>query len=442
MNPLEASARAFAEHHHHAIGQKRKFTGEPYIVHPAAVVALVRAVPHTPAMLAAAWLHDTVEDTKATLEDIESAFGTEVATLVRMLTKRSRHADGDRQVRKALDMAHYAEASAAAQTIKLADVIDNIRTVAVHDPDFASIYLAEKAELVDELRAGDPSLRQLARRTLRAAIACLARQGVVVHADEPSSTDSSRDRDVDGEASDAAKTKPRPWEKPLSSGEFAFTSCARDASAHLQRRRDALDVLRQQFPDPGKQAAVDWATSLSALIAGGYAITAWDTHPMRAAVSAGMAAGLAFVILRRELAWRYALAAIAFGARPTIRWLFPSKQPVVQRIELREWHLVVWYPEGVIGVRWEDVTNLSLGFHRGDLVVRLSIAGMLHNFDEVTFAPDSYAPIAKDLFRRNFRSDRAELLIDPSTVGISPGDLIARAKRLHEAVHRWYTEWW
>ena len=64
---LEKRAKDFATRHHASIGHKRKYTGEDYIVHPTAVVELVRGVPHTAAMICAAWLHDTVEDTNATL---------------------------------------------------------------------------------------------------------------------------------------------------------------------------------------------------------------------------------------------------------------------------------------------------------------------------------------------------------------------------------------
>jgi len=86
MTELEVRARDFATTRHAAAGQVRKYSGEPYINHPAAVVELVRSVAHTPAMLAAAWLHDTVEDTDATLDDIARYFGAEVAQLVEMLT--------------------------------------------------------------------------------------------------------------------------------------------------------------------------------------------------------------------------------------------------------------------------------------------------------------------------------------------------------------------
>src|SRR5688572_2066454 len=97
---LESRARGFAERAHAAIGQRRKYTGEPYIVHPIAVAELVRSVPHTPEMIAAALLHDVVEDTPVTLAQIEAEFGPVVADLVDWLTDVSRPADGKRQVRK------------------------------------------------------------------------------------------------------------------------------------------------------------------------------------------------------------------------------------------------------------------------------------------------------------------------------------------------------
>ena len=155
---LETIARALATHHHAVMRQVRKYTGEPYIVHPEAVAQLVRSVPHTEEMLAAAWLHDTVEDTEATLEEIERECGAEVADLVEMLTDPSRPEDGNRARRKAIDRAHTALASPDAKTIKLADLIDNTRSIVQCDPGFARVYLAEKRKLLEVLRDGDPKL--------------------------------------------------------------------------------------------------------------------------------------------------------------------------------------------------------------------------------------------------------------------------------------------
>ena len=155
---MEQRAREFAEAAHASIDQRRKYTGEPYIAHPAAVVDLVRSVPHTEAMICAAWLHDTVEDTPITLDEIERVFGFDVATLVEMLTDVSKRSDGNRKARKAIDRAHTAQASPAAKTIKLADLIDNTRSIVERDPEFAKVYLAEKALLIEVLRDGDPAL--------------------------------------------------------------------------------------------------------------------------------------------------------------------------------------------------------------------------------------------------------------------------------------------
>jgi len=157
---MEQRARAFAESAH--AGQVRKYTGEPYITHPAAVVELVRSVPHTPHMIAAAWLHDVVEDTPITLSIIEAAFGSKVSVLVEQLTDVSRPEDGNRKTRKAIDREHTARASPEAKTIKLADLIDNTRPIVERDPEFARVYLEEKRLLLEALTEGDPVLYAMA----------------------------------------------------------------------------------------------------------------------------------------------------------------------------------------------------------------------------------------------------------------------------------------
>lgn len=163
---IEQLAKKLAEMAHSDIDQRRKYTNEPYINHPAAVVDLVRSVPHTKAMICAAWLHDVVEDTPMTLGVVEKFMGREVAELVEMLTDVSRPEDGNRSSRKAVDKAHTAKASNSAKTIKLADLIDNTRSIVKHDPKFAEVYLAEKAALLHVLVGGDETLMAVARKTL------------------------------------------------------------------------------------------------------------------------------------------------------------------------------------------------------------------------------------------------------------------------------------
>lgn len=153
-------ARVFAIAAHEAAGQRRKYTGRPYWEHPARVAALVAEVlPGDEEAEAAAWLHDVVEDTAVGLDTIHGLFGSRVARLVGEVTDVSRPEDGNRAARKAIDREHLAGASPAGQTIKLADMIDNLRSIATHDPAFAKVYLAEKERLVERLGLGSPALR-------------------------------------------------------------------------------------------------------------------------------------------------------------------------------------------------------------------------------------------------------------------------------------------
>lgn len=157
---LEQRAKKFARLAHR--NQVRKYTGEPYITHPEAVVGLVRSVPHTEEMICAAWLHDTVEDTAATIEEVGEVFGWRVAALVEQLTDVSKLSDGNRGVRKAIDREHTAKACADAQTIKLADLIHNTISIVEFGKDFAPIYLKEKRLLLDVLVDGSPLLLERA----------------------------------------------------------------------------------------------------------------------------------------------------------------------------------------------------------------------------------------------------------------------------------------
>lgn len=160
-------ARAFAENAHDDIDHLRKYSGDPYTVHLEAVATLVKDVSGTPEMIAAAWLHDAVEDTLATIESIEAEFGREVAALVSDLTDVSNLDDGNRMTRKAIDLTHIANASPAAKTVKLADLIDNARSIVVHDPGFAKVYMREMRTLLEVLKEGDDGLYEKAESIVR-----------------------------------------------------------------------------------------------------------------------------------------------------------------------------------------------------------------------------------------------------------------------------------
>jgi guanosine-3',5'-bis(diphosphate) 3'-pyrophosphohydrolase len=143
-------------------GQHRKYTGEPYVNHCAAVVSILRTVTTDETMLAAAWLHDVVEDCDVPIETIVSLFGFPVADLVYWLTNVSKPEEGNRETRKRLDREHTAGAPAKAKTIKLADLIHNLSSIVEHDRTFAAVYLMEKKELLPFLMDGDTNLWQTA----------------------------------------------------------------------------------------------------------------------------------------------------------------------------------------------------------------------------------------------------------------------------------------
>jgi (p)ppGpp synthase/HD superfamily hydrolase len=97
---LVERARAFAIDAHRRIDQLRKYSQQPYSDHLASVASIVASVSEDQEMIAAAWLHDVVEDTPATLYDVETAFGKVVALLVENLPDVSKPSDGNRAARK------------------------------------------------------------------------------------------------------------------------------------------------------------------------------------------------------------------------------------------------------------------------------------------------------------------------------------------------------
>jgi (p)ppGpp synthase/HD superfamily hydrolase len=158
MSEIIQKAKEFAKMAHEEVQQVRKYTSEPYIVHPASVAKIVASVTNDEAMICAAWLHDVVEDTPYTISEIKLHFGEDVASLVSDLTDVSKPEDGNRKTRKQLDLEHTKNASARAKTVKLADLIDNSQSITKHDPNFAKVYMQEKRNLLEVLKEGDQQL--------------------------------------------------------------------------------------------------------------------------------------------------------------------------------------------------------------------------------------------------------------------------------------------
>lgn len=136
--------------------QFRKFDGTPYITHPLAVMGMMTELTMEPTVLAASVLHDTVEDCKdVTLEVIHERFGEVVAGYVFYVTEKSKKSDGNRAVRKEIDLNHYSKGSDVSQNIKVLDMIHNIPSMVLYDPDFAEVYIKEKKNLLTALTKSD-----------------------------------------------------------------------------------------------------------------------------------------------------------------------------------------------------------------------------------------------------------------------------------------------
>lgn len=168
MNDLTARAMAFAIEKHGE--QLRRYTSTPYWTHLAEVAGMVAtAVGADDKMIAAAWLHDCVEDTSASIADIEYSFGRDIAGLVAGLTDISIPDIGNRAARKKLDREHVARGCWKIHTIKLADIISNSLTIAQYDEGFAQVYIPEKKAMLELLVRGDAGLKQRATSVLAAA---------------------------------------------------------------------------------------------------------------------------------------------------------------------------------------------------------------------------------------------------------------------------------
>lgn len=158
MNVIN-KARLIAKTAHAAINQKRKYTGNDYIVHPAEVVYILnRNGIADKETLAAAWLHDVVEDTGITLSFIKHNVSEEVSKVVEMVTDISKPEDGNRKARKLIDREHYLTADSRGKNVKLADCLSNGMDIEKNDRNFSVVYFKEIKLLLPYLKGGDKVL--------------------------------------------------------------------------------------------------------------------------------------------------------------------------------------------------------------------------------------------------------------------------------------------
>jgi len=163
MSPTHLLARAMALAAERHLGQRRKgAAGEPYVNHVIEVAALVAEASDgaDAVVVAAALLHDTVEDTATTHAELVRLFGEDVAALVAECTDDK---SLPKDERKRLQVVHAPDRSPRAKLIKLADKTSNLRSLATSPParwerERRLAYVAWARDVVAGLRGVSPPL--------------------------------------------------------------------------------------------------------------------------------------------------------------------------------------------------------------------------------------------------------------------------------------------
>lgn len=144
-------AAQFAEVSHR--GQVRKYTGRPYIEHPARVAARVMTIPGVDEdVVCAAWMHDVLEDCSGV--EIPAIFPPRCYRMVVALTNPSKKfPELNRDERKAMDRDHLRNVDPWVKVIKLIDRIDNLRDLQFCGDGFKYQYARESQKLCDAIRS-------------------------------------------------------------------------------------------------------------------------------------------------------------------------------------------------------------------------------------------------------------------------------------------------
>jgi guanosine-3',5'-bis(diphosphate) 3'-pyrophosphohydrolase len=158
---LVSEAAELAARLHNGMARKGR-GGEPYINHLAEVANLLAAATDgaDAELVAAGWLHDTIEDTETTPAELAQKFSGRVASLVAEVTDDMTLPKGERRRRQVVDAPHK---SADARLIKIADKISNIRGRILPEPtpdqrDELADYTAWAVEVVSGCRGGNAFL--------------------------------------------------------------------------------------------------------------------------------------------------------------------------------------------------------------------------------------------------------------------------------------------
>ncbi len=158
--------------------QLRKYSPERYIVHPVRVMETCREYEMELPILAAALLHDVLEDTKVdshairkflltVMSETETEQTLELVTELTDVYVKDAYPQWNRDQRKLKEIERLSKVSPDAQTIKYADILDNTREITIKDPAFAPRFLGECLKILELADKGNRVLRNIAMDTVR-----------------------------------------------------------------------------------------------------------------------------------------------------------------------------------------------------------------------------------------------------------------------------------
>jgi guanosine-3',5'-bis(diphosphate) 3'-pyrophosphohydrolase len=158
--------------------QKRKYNGDPYVTHTFRVADVVKEHGGDDSQVMAAILHDVLEDTPMTEQElleemmliVEPNIAIDVVRLVKELTDIFTHEnypEYNRKARKEMESIRMGKISPRSQTIKYADLLDNGKDIMKNDPKFGELYIKEKETILKYMNKGDSVLYNKCIEALR-----------------------------------------------------------------------------------------------------------------------------------------------------------------------------------------------------------------------------------------------------------------------------------
>lgn len=167
--------------------QLRKYAPDRYMVHPVRVMEKLKNYTDDITILAAALLHDVLEDTPVTRSQMQDFLATllnaqqaeRTAELVVELSDvyvKKDFPNLNRRTRKSKELERLEKTSADSQTIKYSDILDNSLEISDQDPQFARVYLSEASLILKKLDKGNPELRKEAMKAVEKGLQKIKRR--------------------------------------------------------------------------------------------------------------------------------------------------------------------------------------------------------------------------------------------------------------------------